>query len=205
MARHPAMDLIPEDDNCRRFLIARGKAIQTYSEYEQSLAELYAFLTGQNRDIAGISFFRFNQGRIRADILEKLIVKKCGDTYKTTYKQFWDSLASNLLDVDQTRNQIVHWGTVVFCKTDRPEATLKLTPPNFWDWVETMRETVITENDLYNFISKCSFFGGVVNIFRTVISGVPAELASTWRDICLQAITYPPPDTHPLASQRRKS
>jgi hypothetical protein len=106
--QHPAMRLIPADEDDRLFLLARGRAIEAYAIYEQSLARLYAELLGVSLDYAGITFFRINNARARLAIIERLIHKRHG----SQYSKFWNSLRRLLRGLDERRNQIVHWTSV---------------------------------------------------------------------------------------------
>ena len=195
------LPLIPVDEFAREFLILRGKAIQKYAELEHSLGSLYAFLMGVPPEIAGITFFKIQNTRSRTAILDKLLKRKCGNTYNV----FWNPLGKLLGELDQKRNEIVHWGTIVEIVLGAQDGTqeLVLMPSNLWDH---KLEPRINGEDLYAFIVKCDFIQRSVNVFEAVISsprilpdGSTFPVSDAWRDICLQPITYPPPDTHPLS------
>jgi hypothetical protein len=196
---HIAISMIQRDEFVQRFLVARGKAVQEYAEYEQSLAGLYAYLTGMERDIAGVTFFKLSQARARIAILERLLHKKHG----AKYNPFWNSLVKHMDAIDRKRNEIVHWGTVVhigLTANGVQTNTLALEPPNFWDRTEGTPS--IWEDDLYDFIVKVDYFARAINMFLAVMTGVPLDALPTWQEIFLQPITYPPPDTHPLCRKR---
>ena len=59
----------------------RGQAIQAYASLEQSLFGLFALLTGMDRPIAGIVFFKITNAQARNSIIEKLFQKWYGNEF----------------------------------------------------------------------------------------------------------------------------
>jgi hypothetical protein len=199
---HKALDLLPKDQEGLLFLVARGRAVESYALYEQSLAMFYSTLLGVSQDYAGVTFFRINNARARLAILERLLRKRTADTYSI----FWNSLAKELRRLDERRNQVVHWTSVVIVGPDKngqPARTSTLGPPNVWDRTEDTPSILL--GDLLEFIQQCDFFSRLLNIFTLTISGQleamqaqQPEYLATWRKVFVQPVTYPPPDNHPL-------
>jgi hypothetical protein len=194
---HKALALFPTDEQGLRFLSARGKAIESYVGYEQSLANLYASLMGVSQDYAGVTFFRINNARARLEIMERLLRKRHGDQYNL----FWTSLKKQLGGLDARRNEIVHWTSFEEIGAVR---TLTLAPGNFWDQLDNPNRAKIVVDDLYDFIIKAHFFSRLLNMFLMVCSGQLAkykegiETLARWSPIFEEAVVYPPPEGHPL-------
>ncbi len=176
-----------------------------YANYEQSLAALFAHLMSVTPDYAGVPFFRLNNARARSEILERLLHKRHGSDYNV----FWNSLKRyHMRPLDERRNNVVHWGSManVFLHAETKEAKVipSLDPQNFWDRTENTPKAYL--DDLYDFMLRCDFVMRLVNMFVLVISGKTAEIDNaqvqaelqTWREICQQQVTYPPPSSHPL-------
>lgn len=198
---HIGLSLIPDHEGARAFLVARGKAIQKYAEYEQSLGCLYAILMGVSDDIAGVTFFKISNARTRIAILERLLRKKCG----ATYNKFWNSLVKCVGTLDAKRNELVHWATIVeiHLENGRQIDELVLKPPNIWDHNSDTPKIVL--DDILDFIVKTDFFGRLLNVFGLVIAGHPlsGELVAL-QEKFLEEVTYPPPHNHPLVLKRQE-
>lgn len=192
------------DNSQDEFWGIRGKAIQAYANVEQALFSLFVELTEMRRDMAGIIFFKIvNAGTLYA-ILEKLLRKKHGDTYSLFSNSFLKILRHELSD---RRNHIVHWNAVRFADSDGPSG-LGLTPPNLSDYGPNT-PPLITSDQMIEFIEKCNFFAKVGFMFASAFdpnnySQMGAAQAQAWRDIFLQPVVYPPPDTHPTLSRPRQ-
>lgn len=198
---HPALAMFSNDPVDLNFQLTRGRAIQSYTTVELSLAMLFSCLMGVPQDYAGVSFFKINNARARLSILERLLKKRHGAAYNI----FWNALEKELNTLDSTRNKVVHWAEVANLEGQPDGAvskTVKLAPPNFWDRTENTPELAM--NDLLDFILKCDFFSRLLNMFFITLSGQLEKMAkdekykTTWRGIFQRPITYPPPDSHPL-------
>jgi len=183
------------------FWAIRGKAIQAYANIEQSLARIFAMLSGTTQEVAGVIFFRISSTDSRNKILEKLFKKKFNDRFNV----FRNSLFEQLRPIDIERNEIVHWNVVNQVGADKEGKTIAkvtLMPPNFWvpDTNTPIKDTAI----LVAFISKCDFYSKLCNMFNIMVGNValvpiPDADKQPWLDIFSQPIVYPPPLDHPLS------
>jgi hypothetical protein len=118
--------------------IARSRAIDAYSRIEQSLSMLLSYLLGTSMDLAAIVFFRITNANSRNAIIEDLLAKRHGETYKA----YWDGIPGThnkrglftwLRQLDADRNKIVHWAVVnnVAIEGETAKSTLSLRKPNF--------------------------------------------------------------------------
>jgi len=172
-------------------LLARAKAIQGYATVEQSLCSLFAHLMGAPPDLAGIVFFRIVNSRSRNAILEGLLKRRAPHQYRA----YWESLLKEINFTDQQRNEIVHWHTAV---NVGQTVELRLIPPNFW--IMTESTPYYTAAKLLEFEAKCDFLSRSMNMFYLLLRiDFPLDSRKAWHEICLQELTYPPPDTHPLS------
>lgn len=131
--------------------------------------------------------------------------------YGTTYDAFLNGvpgtpnkrgLMTMLNQLDQQRNEIVHWHVLRNVSDTADE--LILAPPAFW---LEQREERKTTADFAEFCAKASFAGRILNMFNVYNSErsiMPSEefrarWQATWRDIFQQPCVYPPPDSHPLS------
>lgn len=192
MALGPAID--PRDRNALH--IMRGAALDSYSAVEASLCRLFAHLLGTDDEAAGTVFYRINNARSRNTMIEKLLKQRHG----AEFNLFWNSLERLLRTIAETRNSTVHWQTVIEIGDTGVQGYLH--PPNIAAGLRT--DNVIRLPELQEFRDKCSFISRSINIFKTVLGGWPAEklepdTLQAYREICLQPITYPPPDNHPLS------
>jgi RecB family exonuclease len=90
------------------FLVARANAIQAYAKLEFSLSIVFSRLLGTQPDIAGLVFFRITNTYQRNGILEDLKKHRFGNEYNL----FWNSIMKIIRQIDQRRNEIVHWHVV---------------------------------------------------------------------------------------------
>jgi hypothetical protein len=176
---------------------ARGKAIQAYANLEQSLASFLAFLSDTDPMVASTIFFKVTSADSRNKILEKLFRQK----FQARYNLFRNTLFDQLRPIDIERNSIVHWNAVADVGHDGQEmtASLQLRPPAT---LRTSDTPSLTTTQINEFANRCGFYGRLLNMF-TFVEGptqnnLPAEDASSWRDIFSQPIIYPPPSDHPL-------
>jgi hypothetical protein len=171
-------------------------AIQGYAGIEQNLCLLMAHTTGMAPDITGIIFFKIASAQSRNSILEKLIRKKHGDQFNP----FWNSYFKALRVIDQSRNEIVHWGAVTNIDlANEAHATVKirLTPPNFWD--RDGNTPVLGPDELSCFIGKCDVFSRICGMFVMTLNGtIKGDDAKSWLEIFRQPLVYPLPEDHPL-------
>lgn len=178
------------DEVIATFYIARARAIDNYARCEVVMGMIFANLLGVPLDYAGVPFFKINNAPSRIVIIERLMKKRHGNTYKT----FWDSMAGKLRGLDEERNHIVHW-IVLNHLLKGHVYKLTLTPPNLFDRTTEMKDTTL--DDLNKFSEKCKFCTHLLHTFHTLLTQ-PGHLPDALHDIFQQRVVYPPPDTHPL-------
>lgn len=184
-------------------LLARGYAISSYSELEQSLCMLFGALTNLDPAVSGLIFFRIINTKSRLAILEGLFKRKFNDEFRF----FRNSIIKHVRDLDSTRNSIIHWAAIsqyssspTITLGETPPDDVYLTPPNFWWRSDDTPE--LTIDNLITFCDRCSVVARAVNIFsvhfvRDVPSITENERAS-WRERFSQPLPYPLPEDHPL-------
>ena len=184
-----------------RLKIARAEAIDAYSGLEIALSRLFAHLLGITAKSAGIVLFRIGNARARNKMIELLIKGKYGPKHSL----FWNSLFKFINQLDQTRNEVVHWHMLVAPNFGRSgkltSATVKLIPPNIWD--RRRKKQSLTERDLYDFALKCDFADAAVWSFVRFVA-VPRsnrKWRAAWRDIFQRPLAYPPAGTHPICER----
>jgi hypothetical protein len=188
---HNATFLIEKAPTHQTFMIARATSIEQYANIEQALVALCAHLMGVTVDVAGVPFFQMNNARARLIMLERLLKKRHGSEFNV----FWNSLQKQLREMDNTRNQIVHWITEKTVTSDNESWTC-LVGANYWDRTENSPKLRL--DDLYDFILKCDFIYHLLQHFTWVISKSSKMIHPTWPAICHEEVVYPPPETHPL-------
>ncbi len=176
----------------------RGKAIQGYAMLEQSLCFLLAALSGMERNIAEIVFYKITNADARNKILEKLIHEKHGRKYNL----FWNEYFRQLHTIDVKRNEIVHWLSAMNVALNTQDVMIvgmtlihpaslgqKKPPPN-----------QITSSDLIDFATKCEIFSRLSTMFvgATYDPQMPDAIKRTWLEIFQQLLIYPLPASHPL-------
>jgi hypothetical protein len=189
---------------------ARATAIEAYGNLERSLSLVFASLLGTTNEKAGTVFFRIVNARFRNDIIDDLIKK----VHSTKFDAYWNGqpgqsgiprvpgLFTHIRNLDERRNQIVHWHVVneIALDSDPPSHIEVLAPPNFWS--EANRKSRITVDGINEFIAKAVFVDRGISMFYVMTSGqlpIPAEQAEPWLRIFQQPVPYPPPDTHLLS------
>ena len=93
----------------------RGKAIQSYALLEQSLCDLFGFLSDTKDEIAATIFYKITSTGSRNAILDKLLRRKFGNKYNL----FWNIYLKSLRPIDTRRNEIVHWLSAAITGLDR--------------------------------------------------------------------------------------
>lgn len=177
---------------------ARGQALDAYSGLEQILMEVFCYLIDANLGRGGIVFFRLASVGLRNRVIADLIESKHG----TKFNAFWfgtdkeGGLLTILRQVDQRRNEIVHWKPVY----ERKVGEFVLRPPNLWHIKPNY--PFITIDDIYEFIAKADcvrHYAGNFNWLTTRYrEGDDSAHARAWLDKFEQPPAYPPPTGHPL-------
>jgi hypothetical protein len=190
-------------------LKVRGAAVQAYGTVEQALSGLCAFLLDTvDREAAGIVFFRLTSTHRRNEAIELLLKKKFGSRFDA----FWHGLPGSpgkpktsglmalIRQLDETRNQIVHWTAVVNLTGPDDQGRLlredALQPPNIWAITSPPRQLKVA--DVVEFTWKASFVARSINMF-VIYPKIPEHVRNTWHDVFQQPCTYPPEESHPLA------
>ena len=202
------LDLNQQASNSVELHFLRGKAIQAYASIEFNLSILFAGLLQTSIDYAGIIFFRLTNTHSRNAIFEALLKKR----YSNQFEAYWhgipnspnrQGLFSLIRQLDQRRNEIVHWHTVNHINLEddgKQSSYLDLSPPNAWAF-KTDRPKIST-TELKEFCAKADFVARSIGCFFAVTGEtIPAgsDSAETWNEIFQQPCIYPPPDNHPLS------
>ncbi len=177
------------------FQIARAKYIAAYAALEQQLSSLFAHLSGTTNQVAGVIFFRISSARSRLTIIDRLMRIRYGGEYRL----FFNSLIRDLKQLDQKRNEIVHWYPVTQL-TDHG-TRFGLTPPNIWD--SGPNTQTLQVSDLEARRAECEFYSGLLSVFWLVLKGHTQGAPAALLDIYQRPVEYPPPDTHPLSPNHK--
>ena len=189
----------PVQNQMHEFMIARAGAVQAYATIEQSLCTIFASMLQVPNAYAGVVFFRMSTARARNATVEALVRKRLG----SEFNPFMNSIVAMLKQIDQRRNEIVHWH-MVHSVSSQPQGPLahswSLTPPNFWDMSASTPK--INISDLEDFSSKCDVIHRALNMFHVATNpsfALPDETRQSWLERFRQPLAYPLPDTHPLS------
>lgn len=188
--------------------IARANAIEDYAGLEHSLCLLLGHLLKIDQKESCIIFYNIINTRSRNKIISGLLESRHGNLYdaywhgmrKTSSTPKTPGLFGLIRQLDERRNQIVHW-TVVKNITVGDDGVTKHTQtlsPYSSIWVGGYKE--ISQTDLIEFSRKTDFVARSINMFllMTDPSRYPT-IPEPWREIFLKPTPYPPSDTHPLS------
>jgi hypothetical protein len=186
--------------------LARAEAIEAYARFENCLSILFEFLLGAPSPKSSVVFYKITNANNRNKIIESLITIEHGDKYKV----YWhgegkpgskSGLFKLIYQLDQTRNEIIHWTVArTIATTELNPQIEKLIPPTMFGFQNVGKTISIAE--LNNFIAKANFVSGSVLSFAiNTAKGVqvPDSARDPWLPIFHQPATYPPPSGHPLA------
>lgn len=187
----------------------RAYAINVYAEVEQSLCNLFSHLLGTTFEWGLIVFYRLTNTHSRNAILEELLRKRYGDKYDA----YWNGtpnthprkgMAGLIRQLDQKRNEIVHWRlSVLFQPGDNSPSLVALKKPDrFTPIMYDQNQPTIKAEDLTAFITKGSFVCRSLNMLLVHANGGlgPTDpLHAVWQQIFQQPASYPPADTNPLS------
>lgn len=87
------------DNPAHAMLFARGYAISSYSELEQSLCMLFGGLADLSQDVAALIFFRIVNTRSRLSILEYLFKNRFGSNFNLLR----NSIVNHVKDLEHIR------------------------------------------------------------------------------------------------------
>ena len=202
------LDLNQRPSNAIELHVWRAKAIEAYADVEFNMSMLFSGLLQTPIDYGGIVFFRLTNTSSRNSIFETLLKKRHGDQYQV----YWHGIPNTpnkrglftlIRQLDQRRNEIVHWHTVSHIHLgEKGEQTsyLDMAPPTAWAFKTEQPKMGVKE--LQEFCDKADFVARSIGSFFAHTSGaIPADSpsAKTWRDVLQQRCTYPPPEDHPLS------
>ncbi len=178
----------------QQLVLARAEAIDAYASLEHWLCSLFAGLTKMDHDAAAIVFYRIANTRSRNAIIEDLLRRRFG----TTYRAYWNSMLKFLGQLDQKRNQIVHWhiggspeAEYIAAALQRPGNSYFLDPDG----------SKLTQTDLTDFMGRAQFAATSICCFCLLEWGgfSDPDEPRAWHDTFLQPLIYPPPEAHPLS------
>jgi len=198
------IDLNKPADNALPFLVERANAIERYAQVEQALSLLFSDLLGTTFDLGGIVFFRVTNASARNAIIESLLEKRHG----TTYEAYWHGIPNTphkrglftlLRQLDQRRNEIVHWHGVTNIHAEGDKATSTLT--NAWTYATDTQSIAV--DDMREFSAKADFVARSAGMFMVFASNRfdNPDWRQTWHGIFQQPCTYPPAEGHPLSQK----
>lgn len=173
----------------------RGFAIECYSSLEQSMCRLLANVSGMEDPTAATVFFKVTASRSRSEILDKLFKAK----YGTKYRLFWNSINRHFSQLDQRRNQLVHWGSVSEIGEGAPYKRY-LAPPNLWELTDESPQW--GEADFMDFASYCDVVKRAINKFVFAHRDghrIPGEPPPESEPLFQEPLQYPLPSGHRLA------
>jgi hypothetical protein len=159
---------------------------------------------GNEFNLASIVFYSITNTHSRNRIIDELLEKRHGRTYEA----YWNGtpnaphkrgMFTIIHQLDQSRNEIVHWH-IGFTHGKAPG--IGLTKPTMWPLVEPNYPSISVQ-DLIQFVDKADFVHRSLNIFFVLISSTPdaseAEALQVLQEIFQQPASYPPLDTNPLS------
>jgi hypothetical protein len=199
----------PPESQEQALRTARAHAIEAYARIESELCYVLSALLGTRHDTASIVFFKITSARARNDIIVDLLEHIHQDQFDLYWhgqpgggsKKRVPGMLTLLNQLDQRRNEIVHWH-IVGNSFAGPDGQLKrwddLRPAFFW---ARSNATPISESELREFSVKADFVERSLSVFWKFVRHPqkfkPAELA-IWQQMFQQPATYPPSKDHPL-------
>lgn len=173
---------------------ARVAALEAYSELEHSIIRLLGFLASTDLFVAYAIFTRIGSTHARIAIARDLWRLK----FKDADNPFINSTFKSIRELDQRRNNIVHW-TLGMAVTDDREDESFLAPGALHKFV--YGDGRLSAHDLTEFSLECWFVSAHITMYllhQTHPEAVPDE-PSPWLDIFQKPIDYPPLEqSHPL-------
>jgi hypothetical protein len=183
--------------------LARAAAIEAYSDLEQQLCLQFADLMGASFAKASLVFYRITNSHSRNRIIQSLLFNEYGDRYK----KFWGSLLKLIRQLDQERNQIVHWHIIpaqqeLIEGEEQDEYDLQpfLAPHGDSD------EVCMLASDLWEFVNKTEHVRLQATMFYIFHLGRPSpedQQANNTYEAFLLPVTYPPTADYPGFHVRR--
>jgi hypothetical protein len=196
------MDEHLELDAQNRPMLARARAINTYADLENLLCLVLSALLEVEAKTAGIIFYRIPNTRSRNVVLEELLKERHGAIYRV----FWNSVMKELSLLDEERNKIVHWHSILipygdYIPTKPRKGETLLVPAN----IHAMTENTpfMGQEEIKAFIDRCDHLCRLMTMFIGLLHDQFAgPLRDTLLEICQSPIEYPPPTPLPVLRAR---
>jgi hypothetical protein len=186
-------------------MIRRAYAIDAYARVEQSLCGLFGHVMGTTRELAVIVFYRITNTHSRNRIIEELIEKRYGDAYNAYLNGIPNTphrsgLLSIIRQLDQKRNEIVHWHMGLTFRVPQRVGP-SLMKPDTHPFTLDPNHPIITSDEMIDFSRKAYFVSRSVNGLLWFLQNKTADdpACATWQEIFAQPASYPPPDNHLLS------
>jgi hypothetical protein len=182
----------------------RALAINAYASLEAALCRNFGYLMGTKLDLAEIVFYSITNTHSRNRILDELISKKFGSEYEPSWNGVPGThnkrgLFTYIRQLDQRRNEIVHWHVTMDAAPNPMAARYSLMKPAAYAVLERATST-ISIPEFKDFIEKADFVAYLANMFSVIAQGEGDFPGLTsLRDIFRQPVSYPPPDKSPLS------
>jgi len=188
----------PSDPH-RDLQLARAAAIEAYSDLEQQLCLQFADLIGANFHRASLVFYRITSSHSRNRIIQSLLKDEYGDQYD----KFWRSVIRLIRQLDQTRNQIVHWHILVGQFFSEAEEVEEEAEDAEMDAVLAphgdSEEVVMTASDLWDFVDKTEFVRLQAMMFHILHLSRPSledQKTDKQYEVFQRSVIYPPPENY---------
>jgi hypothetical protein len=187
--------------------IARANALEAYARLERALAILLGVLLGGAAMFpkANAIFFNMTSARNRNKAIKKLLELEHGNKYNI----YWHGdgkpggirgLFKLINQLDQSRNEIIHWTVSRTIFTTDLDAPMEKLIPNEFFYRPGSR--IILIGDMNDFTNKANFVSGSVLAFAFNTSKefpIPDNARAPWLPIFQLPVSYPPPSNHPLS------
>lgn len=175
------------------FHMARAMAVDSYASFEKAMCDLFALASETDIAVIGMVFNRINNARARVTMLDKLLRRKYGNSYRP----FINPLLKALTVLSVRRNPIVHWGSSLL-HTEHGKAYALVKPER---WERGLADTALHKPHLIMFHDECVFWDSLITHFCFYLQGDLHDEPEAWHKIFQQPPTYPPHEGHPLGTQ----
>jgi hypothetical protein len=174
--------------------LARADAIEAYADLEAMLCLIFSNLMNTNLRTASIVFYRITNTHSRNRIIDELLQHEIGNKYAA----FWNSAIKLVRQLDQTRNEIVHWQIASLHKDDdfkNIDDVVHCLAPRQHD----SEAPVLLSRDLRDFVAKAEHVRLHLMMFFLLIllcrnsETKPADpYTEAQSEVFLRPLTYPP-------------
>ncbi|MGE0564001.1 MAG: hypothetical protein AB7O50_05750 [Pseudolabrys sp.] len=189
------MDTLRSDppELLKKLQLARAAALEAYSDLEQQLCLQFADLIDADVQKASIVFYRITNTHSRNRIIDTLIESEFGDEYQI----FWRSVLKLIRQLDQTRNEFIHWHVL---GQDGDEEQPGIEPDEVFVLAShnPAGSEALTTSGLWKFVEKTEFVRLQLVMFYLFHLSRPspeARKADKTYEAFRQPVVYPPPST----------